>query len=198
MPDAASNMLPYWGMLRDTLQGGAYPAGNARFVGKARRDQVEQRRGTSSGCRSKYRLLEDGDQALLAQPEPGVFDHDVDPTLADAFLRDPRHHIVAAIKDQRIVGFVSAVDYFHPDKPRELWINEVGVARRLQRQGIGAQLMRATLDHARALGCVEAWVLTDRRNSAATALYRKICENQEGTDQIMFEFILSNLSKIAR
>ena len=74
------------------------------------------------------RLLEDGDQGLLGRVAPEVFDHAVDPLLADAFLRDPRHHLVAAIADDRLVGFVSALDYWHPDKPRELWINEVGVA----------------------------------------------------------------------
>ena len=54
------------------------------------------------------RLLQDGDQALLGRAVPGVFDHAVDPELADAFLRDPRHHLVAAIADDRPVGFVSA------------------------------------------------------------------------------------------
>ena len=109
------------------------------------------------------RLLGDGDQGLLERVEAGVFDRDVDPSLADAFLRDPRHHLVAAIADDRIVGFVSALDYWHPDKPRELWINEVGVTSAWQRRGVGTQLMQATLDHARALGCVEAWVLTDQQ-----------------------------------
>ena len=42
------------------------------------------------------------------------------PLLADALLRDPRHHLVAAIADDRLVGFVSALDYWHLDKPREL------------------------------------------------------------------------------
>jgi aminoglycoside 6'-N-acetyltransferase I len=138
------------------------------------------------------RLLQDGDQALLASPEVGVFDRGVDPALADAVLRDPRHHIVAAIEEGRIVGFVSAVDYVHPDKPLELWINEVGVTSRMQRQGVGTQLMRATLDHARALGCVEAWVLADRRNAAALALYSKLSGMQEGTNQVMFTFTLGN------
>jgi ribosomal protein S18 acetylase RimI-like enzyme len=141
------------------------------------------------------RLLQDGDQAFLATPEAGVFDGVVDPALANTVLRDPRHHIVAAIREGRIVGFVSAVDYLHPDKPRELWINEVGVTRRLQHQGVGTQLMQAMLGHARALGCVEAWVLTDRRNPAALALYRKLSGMQEGADQVMFTFTLGNRSR---
>ena len=135
------------------------------------------------------RVLEDGDQGLLERVEAGVFDREVDPSLADAFLRDPRHHLVAAIADDRIVGFVSALDYWHPDKPRELWINEVGVTSAWRRRGVGKQLMQATLDHARALGCFEAWVLTDRENPAALALYRKVGGVQSGTDIVMFTFV---------
>jgi aminoglycoside 6'-N-acetyltransferase I len=135
------------------------------------------------------RLLKDGDQGLLEGVAPGVFDREVDPRLADAFLRDLRHHLVAAIADNRIVGFVSALDYWHPDKPRELWINEVGVAPAWQRKGVGTRLMQAMLDHARALGCFEAWVLTDHENPAALALYRKVGGAQSGTDLVMFTFV---------
>ena len=119
------------------------------------------------------RLLEDGDQDLLGRVAPGVFDRGVDPLLADAFLRDPRHHLVAAIADDGLVGFVSALDYWHPDKPRELWINEVGVSPGWQHQGVGTRLLQTTLEHARALGCREAWVLTEHDNARALGLYRK-------------------------
>jgi ribosomal protein S18 acetylase RimI-like enzyme len=140
----------------------------------------------------EIRLLVDGDQALLARTAPGVFDHAVDPDLCDAFLRDPRHHLVGALEDERPVGFVSGVDYLHPDKPREFWINEVSVSPGFLRRGIGGRLLRAALDHARGLGCAEAWVLTDNRNSAALALYRKLGGQPEGTDLIMFTFSLAS------
>ena len=106
------------------------------------------------------RVLEDGDQSVLERVAPKVFDHDVDPKLAEAFLRDPRHHVIGAIADDCLVGFVSAVDYWHPDKPRELWINEVGVTPDWRR-GRRNRLLEETLEHARALGCREAWVLTE-------------------------------------
>ena len=63
------------------------------------------------------------------------------PTLSCAI---PRHHLVAAIADDRLVGFISALDYWHPDKPRGLWINEVGVAPTWQHRGAGTRhlLMR--------------------------------------------------------
>ena len=58
------------------------------------------------------------------------------------------------------MGFASGVDYIHPDKPREFWINEVGVAPSHRDRGLGKAVLRTLLDHARALGCREAWVLT--------------------------------------
>ena len=33
--------------------------------------------------------------------------------------------------EEQIVGFASAVHYVHPDKPPELWINEMGVVRQV-------------------------------------------------------------------
>lgn len=58
-----------------------------------------------------------------------------------------------------------------PDKPTELWINEVGVAPTHQRRGIGRSLVQALLEKGRVLGCVEAWVLTDEENTPARQLY---------------------------
>jgi len=121
------------------------------------------------GC--TVRLLGPADAALLANPADDVFDAAIVPGLAEEFLADARHHIAAAIVDGRIVGFASGVHYIHPDKPAQMFINEVGVAGSWQRQGLGRAVMAALLDHARQLGCSEAWVLTDDDNMAARALY---------------------------
>jgi ribosomal protein S18 acetylase RimI-like enzyme len=137
------------------------------------------------------RMLADGDRALLGRAAPGVFDRAVDPALADAFLADPRHHIAAAIDGAEVVGFVSGVDYWHPDKPRELFINEVSVARAYRRRGVGVRLMRTMLDHARALGCRNAWVLTERDNPAANGLYRRTGGAATDTWQAMYEYDLA-------
>ena len=119
----------------------------------------------------EIRLLGAADSDLLDSVADGIFDQAVQPALTAEYLADPRHHIAAAIADGRIVGFASAVHYIHPDKPAELWINEVGVAEPCQRQGIGRRLMQALLEHGRALGCTEAWVLTELDNDAARGLY---------------------------
>lgn len=129
----------------------------------------------------EIRLLAPGDDALLCGVAEDVFDNPVDPALARSFLADGRHHIVAAIDDGIMIGFVSAVDYIHPDKPAELWINETGVASSHQRQGIARKMLEAMLSHGRGMGCVSAWVLTDRTNGAANALYRSV-GGVEGAD----------------
>ncbi len=65
----------------------------------------------------------------------------------------------------------SAVHYVHPDKPPELWVNEVGVATMHHRRGVATSLLRALFDRGRALGCAEAWVLTDDDNGPARRLH---------------------------
>src|ERR1700758_4022411 len=117
------------------------------------------------------RLLEPGDAQILVRVAPDVFDNPVDSDLAAEFLADPRHHIAVAIDDGLVVGSAIAVHYVHPDKPAELWINEVGVAPSHRRRGLGRRALTALLRHGRSLGCVSAWVLTDRDNAAARALY---------------------------
>src|SRR5437870_3623642 len=103
----------------------------------------------------EIKLLERGDERVLANVAPDVFDRGVDAELTSEFLNDPRHHLVVAIDGGAVVGFVSGVHYVHPDKPRELWINEVGVASTHRNSGVGKQLLTAMLEVARALGCRE-------------------------------------------
>ena len=96
-----------------------------------------------------------------------------------------------AIDDGQIVGFASAVDYLHPDKTTsELWINEIDVATTHQRQGIGKSMLRCLLRHAADIGCSEAWVLTDRDNTPAMALYASLGLKGPPEDAVMFSFPL--------
>jgi aminoglycoside 6'-N-acetyltransferase I len=119
----------------------------------------------------EIRLLHLGDLAVLDKVADGVFDAPVQERLAREFLADARHHLAVAIDDGVVVGMASAVDYVHPDKAPQLWINEVGVAPTHQRRGIGRLLLEALLEHGRALGCTEAWLGTEEDNVAARRLY---------------------------
>jgi aminoglycoside 6'-N-acetyltransferase I len=135
----------------------------------------------------EFRLAGPGDAAALARAVD-VFDHPVDAALAAEFLADPRHHLAIAIDDGRIVGMASGVHYIHPDKAPELWVNEVGVAPSEQGRGIGRRVLRVLLDHGRALGCGEAWLLTDDANAAARRMYAAAGGRE--SPQIMITFDL--------
>jgi predicted acetyltransferase len=69
--------------------------------------------------------------------------------------------LAMAIDDGVVVGFVSGVHYVHPDKPPELWINEVSVAPRHRRRGLGKSVLRPSFAVGRAHKCKAAGVLTN-------------------------------------
>jgi aminoglycoside 6'-N-acetyltransferase I len=119
----------------------------------------------------EIRVLGPDDAAVLRRVADDVFDDAVDPALTAEFLNDPRHALCVAIDDGVVVGMASGVRYVHPDKPSELWINEVGVAPTHQRRGLAKRILAELLAHARREGCREAWVQTDLDNAAARALY---------------------------
>ena len=121
----------------------------------------------------EIRLLGPDDRAVLERVVPGVFDGPVHPHWCAEFLTDPRHHLVVALDAGLVVGMVSGVHYVHPDKAPELWINEVAVSSTHRSLGIGRQMLARMLAQGRALGCTEAWVLTDTDNAAAQRLYER-------------------------
>ncbi len=139
----------------------------------------------------ELKILDRGDEAVLDTVAPDVFDDAIDRASAREFVSDPRHRIAVALDEGVVVGFVSAVVYVHPDKPRpELWINEVGVAPTHQGRGIGRRLLEAMLEAARAANCREAWVLTDRSNEAAMRLYASAGGHDTPGDHVMFTFFM--------
>jgi ribosomal protein S18 acetylase RimI-like enzyme len=134
------------------------------------------------------RLLGPTDGAVLDRVADGVFDLPVQEALAQEFLSDGRHHMMVALDDGMVVGMISAVHYVHPDKPTQLWINEVGVAPSRHREGIGRRLLDAMLAHARTLGCTEAWLGTEENNVAARGLYESVGAIPESF--LLYEFPL--------
>jgi GNAT superfamily N-acetyltransferase len=135
-------------------------------------------------------MLEKGEVAVLDRVAPDVFDDEVDAHWAREFVEDPRHHLAVALDGETVVGMASAVHYVQPDKPPELWINEVGVAPTYQRQGVGRRLLEALFERGRELGCGEAWVLTDDENAAARALYAAVGGEESAAIMVSFRLAL--------
>ncbi len=135
----------------------------------------------------RLQLLGADDIGVLDHVAEGVFDQPINPRWARQFLDDPRHHMVVALDGSTVVGMISAVDYVHPDKAPQLWINEVGVAPSHHRRGIGKQLVSSMLEHGRRLGCSEAWLGTEETNVPARALYSSVGSTSESFELYSFE-----------
>lgn len=113
------------------------------------------------------------DMDLFDQVAPGVFDEPIDPTRLRAYLGEPNHFIVLAMIDALVVGQTAAVVHRHPDKPTELYLDEVGVGDHFLKQGIAGLMVESALEEGRARGCKECWLGTEVTNVAARSLYRR-------------------------
>jgi aminoglycoside 6'-N-acetyltransferase I len=144
----------------------------------------------------EIKMLEAGDTGLLERIASGVFEHPLKEFSVSEFLLDSRHHMAVALyraegaEQPQVIGFASAVHYVHPDKDPELWINEIGVAPDHRNHGVGKQLLNLLFNHARDIGCTEAWVLTERSNTSAMQLYSSVDGVESVSDQVMFSFSL--------
>jgi ribosomal protein S18 acetylase RimI-like enzyme len=147
----------------------------------------------------QIKLLRPGDESLLSNTAPEVFDDAIDVDATREFLANPLHHLVVAVDGDLVVGFVSAIHYLHPDKPRpEMWINEVGVAPTHRVRGLGTAMLDAMLGEGQRIGCSEAWVLTERSNTAAMRLYSLTGGTQDRTDSLMFTFRLEPEAQVRK
>jgi ribosomal protein S18 acetylase RimI-like enzyme len=125
------------------------------------------------------RVLGPDEASVLDHVAPGVFDNLIDARWTSEFFADARHHLAVALDEATVVGMASAVHYVHPDKPPELWVNEVGVAPTHQGRHIGRRLLRALFERGRELGCCEAWLGTEVSNAAARRLYAALGGTEE-------------------
>jgi len=139
----------------------------------------------------EVRLLGPGDDAVLGAVAAEVFDRPVRPELVAEFLASPNHHIAVALDNGVVVGMASALHYVHPDKPAQMWINEVGVVPGHRGRGLGRRLLDALLEAARGLGCREAWVLTERDNAGAIRLYAAAGGREPAGEPAIFSFALA-------
>ena len=100
--------------------------------------------------------------------------------------------MVVAVDNATVIGMASAVEYFHPDKQPQLWINEVGVASTHRNQGIGRRMVQALLQAATERGCTFAWLGTDIDNEAAQACFRSVAEAEKPQPFLLYEWSLEN------
>ena len=129
------------------------------------------------------------DSALLARlnhdwpDEPWVLDQ------AHAFVANPDNLLLLATTPDLICGIVIAHRLQRLDALRaEVLLYSIDVHEEMQRQGIGRALVEATTAWARDLNADCTWVLTERSNHAAMALYRAAGGTDDIPDVAMFTF----------
>ena len=136
----------------------------------------------------EIRQVKPGDEALFDRVAAGVFDAPIDRKRLAAYVAEPGHHMLVAILEGEVVAQVAAVVHRHPDKPTELYIDEVGVTPALQRRGIARRMLAEMLALGKGLGCEEAWVGTEPENEAARGLYE--CHGVAAEPFVMYVFSL--------
>jgi GNAT superfamily N-acetyltransferase len=142
------------------------------------------------------RVLRPDDAPVLDRVVEGVFDGPINAQWAAEFLADARHHLAVALDGGLVVGKASGVHYVHPDKAPELWVNEVGVAPVYQNRGVGRRLLTALFERGQAVGCTEAWVLTERVNTPARRLYAAAGGVESPDDLVMVSFRLATAERL--
>jgi len=136
----------------------------------------------------KIITLEKNNAHLLNNIAQDVFDHKIDLNSLQSFLECPRHIMLLAIENDLVIGMVSAVEYFHPDKPSQLWINEIGVTPNQQNKQIGRQLIKQIIEQGKKRGCKYAWLGTDVDNFNAQRCFASLPNGDQPEKFLLYEW----------
>ena len=107
------------------------------------------------------------------------------------FLEDSSNALFVAFFENQAVGFLTANRLQRFDKRgAEVLLYEIGVREDARQKGIGKALIREVKLWAKETGVDEVWVLTNRSNTAAVALYQSMGGETESEtpDEVMFNF----------
>lgn len=93
---------------------------------------------------------------------------------AKQFLLNPMNCIFTCIEEKQIIGFAYGYELNRlDDKGNMLYIHEVGVLPRYQRQGIGLEILTEIKNLCRIRRICRFFLFTQKHNVAACALYEK-------------------------
>jgi ribosomal protein S18 acetylase RimI-like enzyme len=111
---------------------------------------------------------------LLSNVAADVFDAAIDSRRVADYVAASHHIMLVAVRDRRVIGQVLAVVHRHPDKPSELYIDDLGVAEDCHRQGVATQLLKRAIVLGKQSGCEEIWVGVEPDNEIAKTFYKSL------------------------
>ncbi len=123
---------------------------------------------------------------LLGKVASGTFDHDINPLRLERYLANTANWMGVAVHEGEVVGMVMAVVHTHPDKPTELFVDEIGTADEWRRKGIARRLMQDIFDRADKEEIDEIWLGTESGNIPAQKLYEGFKHERE--DAVIYYF----------
>jgi GNAT superfamily N-acetyltransferase len=107
------------------------------------------------------------------------------------FLADKDNALFLAYWNNEISGFLTAHRLQRFDERKaEILLYEIGVNEEFRKKGIGKALIEAVKAWGREVQADEVWVLTNRSNQAAMALYKSAGGLEASPDDMMFVFKL--------
>ncbi len=93
------------------------------------------------------------------------------------------------VKDNdKIIAFATAYLLIHADGKKVLYFDTIDVLVDYQNKGYGTNLMTFVRDYAKAIGCNEMFLLTNKSNISACRCYEKAGGKCESTDDVVYVY----------
>jgi aminoglycoside 6'-N-acetyltransferase I len=115
--------------------------------------------------------LSESNMDVLNNYDEDIFDEKIDTHCLAAMLKERNNILLVAVNEGVVIGQVLAVIHRHPDKPTELYIDDLGVSEKFQRRGIATRLIKQLYIIGMDRGCEEIWVATEPENEPAIKFY---------------------------
>lgn len=127
----------------------------------------------------EFHWITPGNAHILNNVAPGTFDHAIDSDRLQRYLANPANWMGVALHQRIVISMVMCVVHDHPDKPTELFLDEIGTGDDWRRQGAARYLMQRVLERAEEEGIEEIWLATEPDNAPARGLYESIRAKRE-------------------
>lgn len=118
--------------------------------------------------------LDESNMDILNNFDEDIFDEKIVPHRLSAMLSDQNHIMLVAIVENVVIGQVLAVIHRHPDKPTELYIDDLAVSEIVRRRGIATRLLEELFKIGIKRGCEEVWVAAEPDNEPAKKFYSSL------------------------
>ena len=134
--------------------------------------------------------LNENNMDVLNNYDEDIFDEKIDTYRLAAMLKEQNNILLVAVNEGIVIGQVLGVIHRHPDKPIELYIDDLGVSEKFQRRGVATLLIEQLYIIGIDRGCEEVWVATEPENEPAIKFYESL--NLAARKVIVFEGDLSS------